>query len=214
MKWTQKDTEDLLKVAMEVLEEYNAGHVSAPLREISKRLGRSYKSIVSKITQIKAQGIPFPSFLDRKSDFEVEKALENMRDKVLDKEKEKALRSLLYEGSKQFHFLETLKEVIPRYEYIPPPKPKKEKKDLDEEDFVILISDIHGGMLIDRKETGGIGEYNIKIFNQRYEQFKTAVEKIIRIEGRNRPVKRVWFAKMVSVPQVFQIVYQFSIFLN
>jgi len=191
--WSKEETQLLVKKAFEFAKKFRAGEIKTPLKILAKDLGRSYKSVSEKIFRLKKKGISFPSLHeDGLQSLELSEILASERDKAIDKGKEKALRSLLVEGSTQFHFLETLREIIPRYEYKPPLRPEKRKRDLDEEDFVILISDIHGGMLIDKKETGGIGEYNMNIFNQRYNQFKTAIEKIIRIEGRNRPIRRIW----------------------
>lgn len=197
-RWTPEEESRLVKRAYELARLVSEGKCSNPSSILAEEFNRSSSSIHHKMCRLRSTGVDIPDFqtFRKMSSHGLTGLLKEDRDKALSIEEIKTLKTVLRAGASKFHFIELLKDIVPSYDFKPPPYPVKKKKkkvkDLDEEDFVIIISDIHGGMLIDKKDTGGIGEYNIEILKRRYNQFKKAIEKIIRIEGRNRPIKRVW----------------------
>jgi len=198
-QWNDEEINHLIKRSHELAKEVGEGRCVAPIQIIANELGRSYDSVKGKLKFLRRQGRNIPNFQAflKMSAYDVKGLLLEEKENIIERENKKVLKSLLKEGSTQAYFLELLEGIIPKYEFKPPPyyirkAEKKKGKDLDEEDIVLLISDIHGGMLVDKRSMGGIGEYNKEIFLLRYENLKKGVQRILDIEARNRPVKRIW----------------------
>ena len=198
-RWNNDEIIYLIKRSHELAKEVGEGICSAPVKTLANELGRSYNSVKGKLKEFKKQGKDIPDFkaFQKMAAYDIKSLISDEKESIIERESKKVLKSLLKEGSAQAYFLELLDGIVPKYEFKPPPyyirrSKKKKGKDFDEEDIVLIISDIHGGMLVDKKSMGGIGEYNKDIFLLRYENLKKGVKKILDIETRNRPVKRIW----------------------
>lgn len=51
---------------------------------------------------------------------------------------------------------------------------------LDPEDIVLMISDTQIGQKVDKKDTGGMGQYDFQVFKRRMERYSSAVRKILK----------------------------------
>ena len=59
----------------------------------------------------------------------------------------------------------------------------------DEEEMGLMLSDSHIGLLVESKDSGGLGAYNVKVFLERLEFLKISLAKIFSIHFRNTPYK-------------------------
>lgn len=72
---------------------------------------------------------------------------------------------------------------------------KKDMPDseLDSEDVVLVISDVHIGQWVDAEETGGLGCYNYEVFLRRMARLEEAVRRILRYMPNRTPRCHVFF---------------------
>lgn len=57
----------------------------------------------------------------------------------------------------------------------------------DAEEMALMLSDIHGGLRVDQRESGGLGSYNLEILAARAEFLKKSIEIIMNIHAGNTP---------------------------
>jgi len=59
----------------------------------------------------------------------------------------------------------------------------------DEEEMALMIGDSHIGLLVESRDSGGLGSYNVNIFLKRLEFLKISLAKIFSIHFRKTPYK-------------------------
>lgn len=74
--------------------------------------------------------------------------------------------------------VEAIRETVPTREPVPVPKPPKLNGEVETEDVVLCLSDLHYGEVVDPEETGGIAVYNIDVAAARLEY---TIDKAIRM---------------------------------
>ena len=67
------------------------------------------------------------------------------------------------------------------------PMPRREARDLDAEDVVLFISDVHIGSLLSAEHTGGLGAYSFPIFEERMNRYRDAVRACLRYHPNRLP---------------------------
>jgi len=82
--------------------------------------------------------------------------------------------------------------ILSAVEAFPPPRaiPQEKlrfKKKNETEEMIFLWSDSKIGQVVDQKESGGLGSYNVDIFLERIEYLKTSLKKIFEIHLQNTP---------------------------
>ncbi len=69
----------------------------------------------------------------------------------------------------------------------PKPDPLRFRRKHEPEEMVLLFSDSQIGQLVDQKESGGLGAYNVDIFLEHLEFLKISLKKIFEIHLDNTP---------------------------
>lgn len=81
------------------------------------------------------------------------------------------LRRLYKEQTRQASgsetLLEAIYEILPTYEQVPVPPRLEVGEELEVEELVLLLSDLHFGEVVDEAETGGIASFNLDIAKRR-----------------------------------------------
>lgn len=127
--------------------------------------------------------------------------------------------------------IKTAVKALPPVESVPP-LPEC-KAGFEDEDVVLLISDVHLGLEINPDEMGGVGGYNYQIFQDYLANLAKAVAEIHSIHSRayNLPRLHVWFLgdlvegtqvyrgqahhlEMTVVEQLFEGVQQLAVFVS
>ena len=169
--WTDKEK----KILEDWLKEENPDR-----DELCKKLKRNWNSIHCHLNQIKISPPPV------KIDLPIEDAKKEVAERIIQKE---------FKALKQKRTLYEIvgEQILSAVEKLPTGKPEKipifSKEDEDEEEMALLISDSHIGLLVEAKDSGGLGEYNVQIFERRLEFFKKSLAKIFAIHFRKTPYR-------------------------
>lgn len=142
------------------------GVSNATVRGRRERLGLPINRVKSKLVEISEV---------------VEETVKDRRISVL-KDEVTHLRKLYREQTKGVAgneaLIEAIYEVLPSLDPVQTPKPIKVNGDIEEEELVLLLGDLHIGEVVDLEETGGISSFNLDIAKRRIEY---TIEKAILI---------------------------------
>ena len=103
------------------------------------------------------------------------------------------MKRLLRDRAGEELFAEVLREAASRLRFPPLTinPPTQPKGDFPEEEAVIVLSDMHIGSDVDEEETGGLGGYNLAVFQERLQTLEDAVREILAIHRRAYPIRRL-----------------------
>lgn len=65
--------------------------------------------------------------------------------------------------------LNAIRDILPEYKPVPVPPKMKLGSDVEEEELILLLSDLHFGEVVSEDETGGISSYNLDIAQRRFD---------------------------------------------
>ena len=81
-------------------------------------------------------------------------------------------------AAKNEALLEAINAILPEYDPVPVPPKMKLGKDIEVEELILLLGDLHFGEIVSSDETGGISSYNLDIAKRRFDY---TIEKAIVI---------------------------------
>ena len=81
-------------------------------------------------------------------------------------------------AAKNEALLEAINSILPEYKPVPVPEPVKLNDDIEVEEMVLMLSDLHFGEVVSAEETGGISSFNLDIAKRRFDY---TIEKAIVI---------------------------------
>jgi len=139
----------------------------------------------------------------------IEERVQDTAKRLVEKDDRETLKRLLEDRAAVERIAQVIGEaaaraVFPPLEIAPP---AQVGGDFPEEEAVLVISDVHIGELVDPEETGGLGGYNLEIYNERLAKLESAVREIAAIHRRAYPLRRLrvfFLGDMVDNQTIFR----------
>ena len=150
VKWTKKQEQ--------ILEEMYASFVS--YKDISKKLGKSTKSIERKVYNM---GLSRDDLSEAAIRTEVELARIRAEEQRLKKVKKKLIKEKMLED----RIVDALKSQLPVLSDVKMIKFKHPIQKRTKEQAVLAIGDVHAGEKVNKEEMGGINEFDMNILEER-----------------------------------------------
>jgi len=169
---------------------YELRRSGVPYKLIAQELGRSESAIMSKYRRTNWKELPFYS--------PDHKLADKVRDSKLDAVREKVASA--YDRKFENHRMavdilaDELSKAVKPYNKVKPPsyKPSRKRgKKRQDEDVVLLLSDIHIGAEHSFEETGGLTEFNHKVMLDRLENLRYAVRDIYELHSQMYDLPRL-----------------------
>lgn len=183
MDWTSAEGVDLLHIADRMRDE------GATFAEIAEALSREAGESIHP-EQLRGA---YRRYLDRKmeSETDYQETIDAAKRELQEKHQKRLQKKLLQERAAVELILDVFREsvaALPRLD-IHPPKPASGV--FDDEEALLLLSDMQIGERVSREETNGLGAYDIDIFRERMQTLSHSVRKILEIHRRAYSVRRL-----------------------
>ena len=111
--------------------------------------------------------------------------------------------------SRQLFYEVISQKILAAISNIPPlPALKKPptviiKRGLEEEEMVLLVSDVQAGLLVDSKESGGLGSFNTDMLLKYIEALQTSVLRIKQYHATVKTLNIFWLGDIVEGEEIY-----------
>lgn len=183
-KWTEQEIEDLKKLFP----------ISTRQELLQHFKGRTYKAIETKASNL---GLHKNEFFYKKLGINIGGDEMGKKKSKLDLNPEEAKELMRVWRKKTLY--EAVGNTIKGIQALEPPKvkiePLKGGKKKSKEELGLLFSDSHIGLIVDQRETGGLGKYNFQIFKKELQREKQSIKRILEIDlqGTEYQVFNIFF---------------------
>ncbi len=160
-------------------------------RAVARAIGIPRSTIGDRIRRWKEQG----QWADPQPLPTVDQMVAQEKKALLEKHQQGIIQKLVREKARTEILADVIRQAVAALPPVHIPKPEKITGPFDDEDACLLISDCQVGQEMTLEETGGLGEYNSEIFEERAHNLLKSVRKITSIHRRayDIPVLHLWF---------------------